>query len=484
DPRMLAHLIDETKNLKYYNLKPTTKVIGKEGEISLGNRIGEGLYKAKLWLNGESEPVEFTFLVKKAETDKIWVPTNYLGEAVGKEIANLEIYELKLEFYFPIEFVIADKKVTLNLYKNEIRLEEKTIPINEIKNIGCEDGKVYVRVSTGAKNTVGSPLELIFHEKDRDVKIRIDGHTYSIDSIRVNEDGLITIKYAGGVIGKYTIKSGPLSFEKGKMIIELNEKLEGQEHIGLSDRLFEKLGYDALQELKNRIGDDVSNDRRLVVLVNFDNDKVAYCGSKQLSVAVSPGAKDVVSVCIISYEDVLNDYLRMKAFELMKLDLSNPGSKSIIGDVGQLITQKRYEDVILTKVFEVTGIPKDAMELEWMGRKGEEEPDFAIYAKKKIIINGMTIEEKGVIAIGEIKSTTQIEDVENFRGRIEEAEKAFREKYFVKEEYKNTLYGISITLAFEPGLIVEDLPLPAKVGDLDNPFIEVAKKEDIMNKKG
>jgi len=150
------------------------------------------------------------------------------------------------------------------------------------------------------------------------------------------------------------------------------------------------------------------------------------------------------------------------------------------GKVGELLIYEKSND-ILTEFSKVTGISTDDIEIEYTeGLAGK--PDFLIKAKHDITINGKTFEKGDVIAIVEVKSAVLVKigrrmyTPQSLNDMMNEAKRELNRHI---KDFSKAEYGVAIAHAFDPELIILDEPQPIRVGNFDNPFIKVFKREDL-----
>ncbi|MGQ9691744.1 MAG: hypothetical protein ACUVQY_10940, partial [Thermoproteota archaeon] len=468
--------------LKHFKPQVSSEKIPQNGKISLKDEIGSGIYRESLQLENGRE-IGFAFTVEE-EADYVQVPDKYLKDAnsiAGIKIINLEVYEYKPEIFFPREFP-AGLRVTFDYVAREIDFGVKKVPF-EIEKIWCEGGEVCIRIKVNAKNMLGELLELVFYE-NQIIKIwkPKDMQAFPIEEINVDNDEIIRISYSerGDHLTEYSMKLGSLQF-KDKLIIEINEELNSQTQLTLKKRLFRKIGYDALKELEERIEKETNSGDRLVIIANYDNG-ATYCGNKRLAVDVPSGARILKSIYIVS----LDEKTKMKLSDIIE----GRGSPRDIGYVGELKIFGKQDEIAFL-IFQKAGASseefnqlKDKVEFEWQGTEsGGKKADIVMKAKEKIMLGGVPFEKEQIIAIIEVGSTIQVDEVGEFTRQFNGAKKDLK-KHISLEEYSTVQYGIAVAFGYNPVDTLRDGTYPESIGDYKNPYMEVFPRIEIEEFEG
>jgi len=271
---------------------------------------------------------------------------------------------------------------------------------------------------------------------------------------------LIRVKYSEGSKvheAEYSFNLKPLSEQMGKILCEILSE-EDQTRIGLEERLFRLLGYDALEELKERIGKDAGEDRRIILLVHFDDNKITYCGNKELRVRVPSGASKITSIEIIAHKELIG--LKRLAADI----LANPENKYLRGELGEAITNETFiMDKILSEIARRSGVPKNKLRVGQLGGPGR--PDFEIN----------NTETNKLIAVVEAKYVGNSENVWEFGDQLNEAIQQVRDRM---ESWRGGCdHGVVVVICWPPEDILGDILYPAKVGEFNNPNIEYFGRE-------
>ncbi|MCX8183064.1 MAG: hypothetical protein N3F08_01390 [Crenarchaeota archaeon] len=237
--------------------------------------------------------------------------------------------------------------------------------------------------------------------------------------------------------------------------------LEGDQKYYLKEKLFRLLGYDALREFETRISKDVSEDERVVLLVHFDNGKVAYCGNEQFEVHIRQGAKSITSMEIVAFKEITG----LKRLALRVLE--NPIDTNVKGLLGEKIIDEKFMDQILDEVSRKSGIPKEEMVIKHRGEKmkGEGGPDFVLKRKGT----------NEIVTVLEVKYVSDPKDIGDFEDRLNEAARQVK-GYLADPEWASP-YGVTVVIAWPPEQILNDEPCPPIVGIYKNPCIEFFSRE-------
>jgi len=228
---------------------------------------------------------------------------------------------------------------------------------------------------------------------------------------------------------------------------------EGQKSANLKERLFRLLGYEALRDLESRTGKGVSEYMKVILLVYFDNNKVAYCRNEDLDVGVPTGAKKITSIEIVTFKELMG--LKRLAADV----LANPENTHLKGELGERIANETFiMDEILSEISRRSGVPKNKLRVMRLGGPGR--PDFEINNTETNIL----------IAVVEAKYVGDPENVGGFEDRLNEAIQQ------VKDRMKNWRggcdHGAIVIICWPPEDILGDILYPAKVGEFNNPHIE------------
>jgi len=404
------------------------KVTLKRGGPSLlnlgeSNRVKPGTYVVRVYweYGGKSGVAEFS-IVKDVESDVINIPKDEVErvlDQISRDEAQALITKVELFDYrllFPTEFVVSDVKVKLDLFNNEIEIDGNRYGFKPKTHVW--GGKIRADAELDGKNIEGKNLVLSFYQ-DGEVGVKHGERSRLVERIDVDAElKLIRVKYSEGseiYEAEYSFNLKPLSEQMGKISCEILSE-EGQTRIGLKEWLFRLLGYDASEELKDRIGKDAGEDRRIILLAHFDNNKIAYCGNKELRVSVPSGARKITSIEIIAYKELVG--LKRLATDV----LANPENTRLKGELGERITNEKFIvdgnersiiDKILSEISRRSGMAEGEIEIEWLGenRPSEEVPDYVFRYK----------ETGKVIAVMEVKYVEDPEDVGEFSKQLNKA---------------------------------------------------------------
>ncbi|MBO3842562.1 MAG: hypothetical protein FGF48_09155 [Candidatus Brockarchaeota archaeon] len=457
----LKGLLDGTKEFDF-GTKPH-KVTLKRGEggtlhIGEGNKVEPGTYVVRVyWEYGEKNGVMEFPVKKNVESYQISIPKEQADrvlDQIGSDRAEILITKAELFDYrsfFPREFIVGGKKIMLDLFNNEMKVDGITYKFSADQ--GVHIGKICVDAEFEGKNIGGKNLVLSLYQ-DGGVRIRYGETPIPVEWIRIDEGlNLMEIRYDGHT-AEYSFNLKPLDAQKGRISYEI--AVEGKGLIGLKERLFRLLGHDALRELENRI-EDANEERRDVLFVRFDNGKIAYCRNKELEVYIPSGAGKITEIEIVPFKELSN--LKKCAARV----LEDPPSKELKGDLGEAIVKEKFTDDILTEISRRTGIPKDQLVVEHLGKRGE--PDFEVKVKG-------TGERVTVI---EVKYVGNPENIKEFGDQLNAARIEI-ENRFNNPEW-TAPYGVVVVVAWPAKDIIEDEPYPPMVGSYKNPYIEYLSRE-------
>jgi len=272
---------------------------------------------------------------------------------------------------------------------------------------------------------------------------------------------LIRVKYSDGSRvreAEYSFNLKPLSEQMGKIPCEILLE-EGQKGANLKERLFRLLGYDALKELEEGIGSKYS------IIVEYDNGKKAYCGTKELKIDIPEGASKIEWIKVVSIKDevtlLLHEIIEMRAGgNLGERELGEMNYK--VGVASEHIVIEGYGKInyqrdILKAFSEKSGIPMDALEgkirFKRVGGKGK--VDGNLSALEDIVVDDEVVFKKGdVIAIIEMESTVTGRSFEELLDNAIEDLK----NHLQLDKYKNVKYGIAIGFSYDPKEVLAEEP--------------------------
>ncbi|MEM3956805.1 MAG: hypothetical protein QXO47_01160 [Thermoproteota archaeon] len=452
------------------------------GALWLGsNNKVQGAHRVKVhWQCGsgadkKSGKMEF-WHTSKTETNQIRIPTEQAKEAlnqIGKDEAEIFVTEIELRDFrlsFPKMFSVGDASFKSDFY-DKLEINGKTYKINNL-NPYVHEGKLHIDVELEGKNLRSKNLVLSFCD-DGKVMIGYEDEHFSINEIEINEDpNLMKItydSYGKKMTTEYSFNLKSLD-DQLKITHSFNyeESVQGKNVLGLKERLFRILGSNALEELKNRI-ESTDEGSRVAILVHFDNGKIAYCGNEQLEVRIPLRAERITKLEIILFKELSN--LKRSAIKV----LEKPQDTNLKGELGQAIANEVYMDKVLSELSEKAGVPKDKMEAIYRGGKGK--PDFEIIiTETATTASGEIFSEGTRIAVVEVKFVGDPEDVEGFRDKIGEARKQIIDNRF-KDPKWTVPYGVIFVISWPAEQIVKNVPHPPKVGDFNNPYIEIKERE-------
>jgi len=205
-------------------------------------------------------------------------------------------------------------------------------------------GRLRVDAEFKGKNKLDNTLALSFYE-DGEVAIEIGEYPCSIKKIEVDSElDLVRVEYfdeSETRVAQYSFDLKPLDEQMGRHSYKI--LVEDRGRIGLKEELFELLGYDALRELEERMGRGIDEDKRVVLFIYFDDDKIAYRESKELKVNVPPGAKSITSIEIITYKEF------DEAGHWMIRILENPEDRNAKGELSEMYVELYSKDAIREK---------------------------------------------------------------------------------------------------------------------------------------
>ncbi len=123
---------------------------------------------------------------------------------------------------------------------------------------------------------------------------------------------------------------------------------------------------------------------------------------------------------------------------------------------------------------------KENVDFEWLGErnKGKEVTDIVMRAKGEVTIGKSKFHAGEVIAIIEVKSTTDTVSESNFLDRFKDAKDSLK-NHINLDEYKKAQFGVAIAFAYDPVDMLSDGTYPSEVGSYNNPYAEVFTKTEI-----
>jgi len=393
-------------------------------------------------------------------------------ETLGFSKTKIFVTEVKFFDYrlsFPTEFF--NERIKPDLFNYKMSIDGNSYEFTIISTKVTVKG---LRVDTEltAKNMYGGALVLSFYQ-DGGIRMRCGNAPYEIKEIEVNNKfNIIKITYLTSAISgetKTTIYSFNLKFlddQVGKYPCEIMLG-EDRSSIGLKEELFKLLGYNALSELESRIGDDVSKDKKAILLVHFDNGKVAHCGNKEFKVRVPEGVTKVTSIEIASYEGL--GPIKQHAIEVNE----NPLDNNPRGELGESIVYEKFKDGILNEISKRTEIPKNRLKMLPYGKTGR--PDFLVYEydeRDNPITRIAVVEAKYV---GDVNT----DEFEKQKGRA-----VNQLKSRMVDPQWTAPYGVVVVICWPAEWILNDVNYPGKVGEFNNPYIQYFTREDLLSGTG
>ncbi|MEM3448873.1 MAG: hypothetical protein QXU11_06855 [Thermoproteota archaeon] len=432
-------------------------------ELGRGNEVEPGTYIVRIyWEYNDKSGMAEAPIDKEARSDQIYISveaSNDILEKIGKDEATISITKVELfdyRLFFPTDFLLHGKRIKIDLFDNEMEIDGMRCKFNA--NPSTKGGRLHADVKLEGKNIRGKNLELSFYQ-DSEVRIKHGVEAQPIEEIEIDTTrSLVRIKYLWSegreYETEYSFNLKTLDAQIGKHPCEI--AAEDQGRVSLKGELFRLLGYDASEELEGRVGREVDDEKRIILLARFDNNKVAYCENKELRVRIPSGTRSVISIEIIAYKE-LSDLKRF-AVEV----LNDPGDTHAKGRLGEAIVNKKFMEYILDETSRRSGIPKEKLKVEWWGEnvQGVEAPDF--------VIKDAETDKK--ITIVEAKYTSDPEDVKTFGDQIRGA-KGDVNKYLNTVEWAAD-YGIMVVICWPPGDVLSDVLYPAKIEEFNNPYIE------------
>ncbi|MBO3809864.1 MAG: hypothetical protein FGF50_09775, partial [Candidatus Brockarchaeota archaeon] len=231
----------------------------------------------------------------------------------------------------------------------------------------------------------------------------------------------------------------------------------------------------------------------------FDNGEKTACGTEEFLVRVPQGAKKLQGIQIVTTEEKVPQYLR-KIIE----NPDSPEVRTFIGYVSEDTVNSKYSNEIISFILKKAGVSEDqlnqelsklgkSVDVKWFGENDKREiVDLLIRVKegvREVTIGGRTFHEKEVIAIIEVKSTTDTVSEKNFLRIFGDAKDDLK-KHVNLDKYKTAQYGVAVALAYDPVDMLSALkdpsakPYPDRVGSYKNPYIEVFTRSEIEEFKG
>jgi hypothetical protein len=449
NPDKLEEILSKVSSLDFEEeLHEVTLRKGRWSFLRLGsNKVKPGTYVVRVYwkYDEKSGMMEFPVVVKDTESDGINIPEGQAEQAlsrIGKDeekvfIVKVELFDYRI--FFPTEFLVSKVKVGLDLFDNEI--ETSGIRYRFKPSTDVYEGKIRVNAEFEGKNIEGKNLVLSFYQ-DGKVGVKSGKYPWQVVGVEVDAElKLMIIKYEerGERTAEYSFNFKTLDEQIGKISCEILLE-EGQEKVGLKERLFRILGYGALEDLKSRVGEGVDEDRKVFLFIHFDNDEVAYCGSKELKVWVPSKAKRITSIEIVAYKEF--DALGQAAARFIE----DSDNVSLEGDLGEEYARAFLKVEIRKKASKLLKIPEEELRVEIrVGKK--EGPDIYIYRGEMLVL------------IGDVKSSKHPDEFPQDLWRRADDE-SFK-KYFTeekwKEQFKNVQYGIRIAVLIKPDALPEAL---------------------------
>jgi len=443
---------------------------GMESTLDIGesNKVDPGTYVVRVyWEYGEKNGIIDFSVKKNVESHRINMPREQVNQILDQVVSDeakilvtkVELFDYRL--FFPAEFIVNDKKITLDLFNNEMEINGVTYKFIAYQDVHA--GKIRVDTEFEGKNIEGRNLVLSFYQ-DSKLGIKHDDGSRLIKEIEIDpKRSLMRIEYLKGdeKHAEYSFNSKPLEAQMGRIpcaiIVRDQERtgLEGPLRLRLKEELFRLLGYDALIELEKRIRD--IDEERIVLLVHFDNSKTVYCRNKDLRVNVPSGAGKITGIEIIVFKE-LSDIKKYAAGVLEKSQDPRPK-----GELGEAIVREKFMDIILAEIAERSGISKDELVVNPLGGSGR--ADF------EIKVSGTS--ER--IAVVEVKYVGDPENVEEFGKQLNEARIQIKDRF--NDPKQTAPYGVVVVIAWSPEQIINDEPYPPTVGSYKNPYIEYHSRE-------
>ncbi|MEM4168704.1 MAG: hypothetical protein QXY99_01305 [Thermoproteota archaeon] len=415
NPNALGEVLAGIKDFDFASRpREVTLKRGEKSALNMGegNELDPGTYVARIyWKYGEKKGmIEFP-IRKDVKSGDMAIPKHCIDQVlneIGKDeakvsITGAEFFDYRL--FFPREFPVSGKRIEIDLFYNEMRIDGRNYrfkPNTDVRMRGLRVDAEFEGKHIGGKN-----LLLSFYE-DGEVGIKYGERSYPIEEISVEASlELMRIKYredAAEYVAEYSFNLRSLSEQMGEHSYEI--PVGGQKTVRLKEELFRLLGYDALRELEDRIGNVDDEERGVMLFAHFDNGKVAYCGSEELRVRIPPEAEKITKIEIIPFKE-LSD-LKKDAMRVLK----SPQNTRLKGKLGEAIVEGESMDEILTEIAERSGISKGKLIVIPTGDSGT--PDF------KIEVSG-TGER---IAVIEVKYVWDPENIEEFERQLNGARRA------------------------------------------------------------
>ncbi|MBO3753462.1 MAG: hypothetical protein FGF53_01055 [Candidatus Brockarchaeota archaeon] len=456
------------------------------------------------WTYGEkSGTVEGTMsfpFTRSTKSREIHIPERVVDEALNaieneikkatgnKEVkvdeAKVLITEVKvydLEPLFPKGFSSGGTYLELDTDNGIVKINGKSFKITHFEVKVSSDGRAYMDVGLECKNEYSGNTFILSFYKDGEIRIRLGDGSYAICKIKFNyETGLMAIKYSQVEEiweARYSFNLKFLGEQMGKhdlAKLQIGRSIESITGMSLSGILFELLGYEAREELRGRIGKDVSEDNRVVLFVHFalkdGKEKVAYCGNKDFNVAVPENAKEITAIEIVAFRDLTD--LKKCAIRVIE-DSSNENK----GKFGEAIANNKMDE-IFNKFAEKLGLSaeelsqlKSKTKVVYHGLEGAGYPDFEIKATETVTIKGRTFEKDKRIAVIEAK---YVGVPNEFGTQVSKAIGQVNSRF--NDPEWTAPYGIIYVISWDSHQILNDEQPPSNVGGYKNPYIDVLVK--------
>jgi hypothetical protein len=491
----LGLILDEMGDMNCYRFK-LGKETGSES-FQLGGEISPGTYMATLRVKTGGGVETFMFPVKtETQASKIKMPIS-----VWNQIKDLNPYliDVKLVDYrlaFPMDFAVAGRRLTADVFTNEMELDGRKVGF-EIEKVSHREDELHVRIEI--KNSVGIQAHqhlvlALSHRGSVELSPPGGGTIRPLEEIRwVNGHTIETVYVVEDVPqrGLFSFKSDDLESQlknglwEKETTISVLEEGEAKQRVSLKTFLFTELGWKAYDELKEKISDELKEkmEDNYVLVAEFDNGRIATCKSEGLTVAIPEGAESIRKVGVFSREGD-------GEFKFWLAVAMSPKAEEVhIGTTGEYVMQNYY----MLRAFEDKVLKDDIIVRtpeEEKKRTGiETHADRILRAARTMVV---TVELEGgkqipvevrtndILAIMEVTSTKQVEEMMNNPGKfagkmVDERISPIKDIINHIGELENVKFGIAAVLAFDPeNVYVKGREgVPSKIGDYNNPLLKL-----------
>jgi len=440
DPSVqLTDVIPRLKDVKYYEFR-NVYVEESGGKIALGQAIKGGEYLVRATTK---DGRVYEWIVRTKGSDYIRVSSKYYDELRGETLDKLRLISYIPEIHFPKEFSVSGHNLKLDFARKTLTIDGREVKIVNFEDTGQSKVRGFsIKIETNLKSLKGAKIDFMFYEDGTVDLCKGSSEVHSICDLSFEPGNVLTITYPLGKseTGQAVVPLEPKELQKETPIElgELSIDVEGKETVTIGNVLKKVFGYDNFKALQAEV-----EKGEVGVVLEFDDERTAFCGDPGFNVHVPKGAKKIVAVGIypvvekVDVEKADEEIIKrvkdhVTQYKIAEKKGDQGRMKDELGKIGEAIAEvelnKRKKEIS-----EHLGVPPERLFIKSLGKPGQ--VDFEIYQDS----------DKGkLLTIVEVKTTTckRIEQL------FYEAEKQLRER-FMEENYKNLEQGIEIAIFIE-----------------------------------